>query len=155
LLSARRNLKNISIMRIWSLHPKYLNTKGLVAFWRETLLAKNVLEEKTKGYKNHPQLIRFKNSDNPLRSINQYLTAVYQESLTRGYQFSKAKFNVYHEPANLTVTRRQLEYESQHLLKKLKTRDIERYLRLIKETNIESHPLFKIIDGEIEEWEIV
>ena len=54
--------KMISIMRIWSIHPKYLDTKGLVALWRETLLAKNVLEEKTKGYKYHPQLIRFKSS---------------------------------------------------------------------------------------------
>ncbi len=142
-------------MRIWSIHPKYLDTKGLVALWRETLLAKNVLEEKTKGYKNHPQLIRFKNSDNPLQCINQYLAAVYQESLTRGYHFKKDRFNIYHRPLTLTVTRRQIEYETQHLLKKLITRDIERYLRLLKETNIEPHPVFKIIDGEIEEWEIV
>jgi hypothetical protein len=67
-------------MRIWSIHPKYLDTKGLVSLWRETLLAKNVMEEKTIGYKNHSQLIRFKNSDNPLHGINQYLAAVYQES---------------------------------------------------------------------------
>lgn len=142
-------------MRIWSLHPKYLDTKGLVALWRETLLSKNVLEDKTKGYKNHPQLTRFKNSDNPLQGINQYLEAVYQESVTRGYHFNKDKCNFCHELLNLTVTRRQIEYELQHLLKKLKTRDIERYHRLLKETNIEPHPLFKIIDGEIEGWEIV
>jgi hypothetical protein len=142
-------------MRIWSIHSKYLDTKGLVALWREALLAKNVLEEKTEGYKNHPQLIRFKNSDNPLRSINQYLAAVYQESQTRGFHFDKDKFNVSHEPVILTVTRRQIEYETQHLLKKLKTRDIERYHRLLKETNIEPHPIFEIIYGEIEEWEIV
>lgn len=48
-------------MRIWSLHPKYLDTKGLVALWRETLLAQHVLSGKTKRYKNHPQLARFKN----------------------------------------------------------------------------------------------
>ena len=142
-------------MRIWSIHPKYLDTKGLVALWRETLLAKNVLEDKTKGYKNHPQLTRFKNSDNPLQGINQYLVAVYQESVTRGYHFNKDKCNFCRELVNLTVTRRQIEYEMKHLLKKLKTRDIKRYHRLLKETNIEPHPLFKIIDGEIEEWEIV
>jgi hypothetical protein len=33
-------------MRIWSLHPKYLDSKGLVALWRESLLAKNVLRDK-------------------------------------------------------------------------------------------------------------
>ena len=142
-------------MRIWSIHPKYLDTKGLVALWRETLLAKNVLEGNTKGYKNHPQLTRFKNSDNPLNGINQYLGAVYQESLKRGYHFNKDKFNIHHEPVTLTVAWRQIEYETRHLLKKLKTRDMERYYRLLKEANIVPHPLFKIIDGEIEEWEIV
>ena len=142
-------------MRIWSIHPKYLDTKGLVALWRETILAKNVLEGKTNGYKNHPQLIRFKNSVNPLQGINQYLAAVYKESQTRGYHFNKDKLKIYNEPVTLTVTRRQIEYETQHLLKKLKTRDMERYHRLLNETNIEPHPIFKIIDGEIEVWEIV
>jgi hypothetical protein len=129
--------------------------KGLVALWRETMLAKNVLEEKTKGYKNHPQLIRFKNSANPLQGINQYLAAIYKESQTRRFHFNEDKFKIYIEPVTLTVTRRQIEYEAQHLLKKLKTRDMERYHRLLNETNIEPHPIFKIIDGEIEVWEIV
>jgi len=142
-------------MRIWSLHPKYLDTKGLVALWRETLLAKNVLEGKTKGYKNHPQLTRFKNSINPLPSINQYLEGVYQESLSRGYNFNKNKFSIEHEPVTLTVSKGQMTYEMQHLLKKLKTRDADRYERLLDEKNIEPHPLFEIINGEIEEWEIV
>ncbi|MDO9153774.1 MAG: pyrimidine dimer DNA glycosylase/endonuclease V [Paludibacter sp.] len=142
-------------MRIWSLHPKYLDTKGLVALWRETLLAKNVLENNTKGYKNHPQLIRFKNADNPLHAINQYLSAVYQESLTRGYIFNKEKFNIFSEPVNLIVTQGQIEYERQHLLKKLKIRDFKKYIELVNNKNIEPHPLFNIIEGEIEEWEIV
>jgi hypothetical protein len=68
-------------MRIWSLHPEYLDTKGLVSLWRETLLAKKVLEGKTEGYKNHPQLIRFKKSDNPLKHINQYLMKVNSEPI--------------------------------------------------------------------------
>ncbi len=68
-------------MRIWSIHPKYLDTKGLVALWRETLLAKNVLTGNTKGYKNHPQLLRFKNTENPLDAINQYLTEIYKEAV--------------------------------------------------------------------------
>jgi len=144
-------------MRIWSIHPEYLDTKGLVALWRETLLAKNVLEGNTRGYKNHPQLIRFKKSDNPLRNINQYLSAVYQESLSRGYHFNKGKFNIHSHShsQSLTVTQGQIEYEMQHLIKKLKTRDFSKYNDLITQKNIEPHPLFKIIEGEIEEWEIV
>jgi hypothetical protein len=142
-------------MRIWSLHPKYLDAKGLVALWRETLLAKNVLEGKTKGYKNHPQLIRFRNSDNPLQVINQYLSAVYKESLIREYHFDQDKFNIDFHPQTLTVTQEQIEYEMQHLLKKLKTRNLQKYYDLINQKVIESHPLFKVIEGEIEEWEMI
>ena len=142
-------------MRIWSIHPKYLDTKGLVALWRETLLAKNVLNKKTKGYKNHPQLTRFRNSDDPLHCINQYLASVYKESLERGHHFNKEKFNILYESTTLTVTLGQIEYETQHLLKKLKLRDSERYYKLLKETIIEPHPIFRIINGDKEEWEIV
>jgi hypothetical protein len=142
-------------VRIWSIHPKYLDTKGLVALWRETLLAKSVLENNTKGYKYHPQLARFKNSGNPQRSINQYLATIYNESLTRGFHFNKDKFNDYQSQINLAVTRGQIEFETIHLLKKLKIRDRESYNRLLKETDIDPHPLFKIVDGDIEEWEIV
>jgi len=76
-------------MRIWSIHPEYLDTKGLVALWRETLLAKHVLEGKTKGYRNHPQLDRFKQVDKSIDAINQYLVAVYDEAFARGYRFDK------------------------------------------------------------------
>jgi hypothetical protein len=140
-------------VRIWSLHPKYLDAKGLVALWRESLLAKQVLEGKTKGYKNHPQLIRFKNSGNAVGCINQYLTSVYENSLERGYNFNKNKVNPDFIPAKLTVTDKQLKYEMEHLLKKLKARDPERFHKL--SLRIDANPLFRIIDGEIEEWEII
>ena len=142
-------------MRIWSVHPKYIDTKGLVALWRETLLAKKVLEGTTKGYKNHPQLIRFKNSKSPLLCINKYLDTIYQESLVRGYNFDINKFISSTEPVILNVSTGQLDYEMQHLLKKLKTRDAERYKQLLKVKNIEPHPLFEIVKGGIEDWEIV
>lgn len=77
-------------MRIWSLHPKYLDAKGLVALWREALLAKHVLEGKTKGYTMHPQLWRFRHSENPLASINRYLMGVYDKALYSGYSFDRS-----------------------------------------------------------------
>jgi hypothetical protein len=141
-------------MRIWSLHPRYLDTKGLVALWRETLLAKKVLEGKTKGYKNHPQLIRFKNSPNALHCINQYLTVVFDESLNRGYHFERNKIDTHVESILLTVTKGQIEYEKNHLLRKLEIRDPERFYLLSQESEIDSHPLFKLIEGTVEEWEI-
>lgn len=142
-------------MRIWSLHPKYLDAKGLVALWRETLLAKNVLMGKTKGYKNHPQLIRFKNAVQPLYSINQYLEAVYLESVKRGYHFNKDKINLNFTSGNIAVTEGQIQYERSHLLKKLKVRDIEKFHELSEEIEIELHPLFYVIKGDIEKWEIL
>jgi hypothetical protein len=142
-------------MRIWSLHPKYLDAKGLVALWRESLLAKQVLEDNTKGYKNHPQLNRFKNSGNAVGCINQYLAAVYENSVERGFNFNKNKINPDFVPSRLTVTDKQIKFEMKHLLKKLETRDPERFHKLSYKIKIDAHPLFRIIDGEIEEWEII
>jgi len=142
-------------MRIWSIHPKYLDTKGLVALWRETLLAKHVLEGKTKGYRNHPQLDRFKKADNPIGCINQYLTAVYSEALARNYNFDKEKIDWKFESTTLTVTSGQMEYETEHLINKLKVRDKEKYNTVCKLKKINQHPLFKIVKGGIEHWEII
>lgn len=141
-------------MRIWSIHPKYLDSKGLVALWRETLLAKKVLEGKTKGYKNHPQLNRFRNSVNAIDCINYYLSFVYDESVKRGYNFDKSKIGLENTSFILTVTTGQLKYEMNHLLKKLKLRDTDRYHKLSGVLDIEANPFFKIIDGDIEDWEI-
>jgi hypothetical protein len=140
-------------MRIWSIHPEHIDTKGLVALWRETLLAKHVLEGKTKGYKNHPQLTRFKQCENPVECINQYLSIVYFEAVKRGYNFDKHKIDWNFTPAQLTVTKGQLEYETLHLLKKLKTRDIGKYNALTSTNTVHVHPLFKLIDGSVEAWE--
>src|SRR5687768_3994808 len=98
-------------MRIWSLHPSYLDTKGLVALWRETLLAQHVLEGKTKGYKNHPQLNRFKACKNPAHAINQYLAEVCNEAEKRDYSFNRKKINLKFKPVLLKVTRGQLQFE--------------------------------------------
>ncbi len=140
-------------MRIWSIHPKYLDQKGLVALWREALLAKNVLLKKTKGYTNHPQLIRFKNSKNPNLSINTYLHYIYKESLERGYHFDCQKIGDIDESIEIQITNKQIEYEFKHLLKKLKVRDIKKYEIVKKEKVLKTHPIFKIKKGEIENWE--
>jgi hypothetical protein len=142
-------------LRIWSLHPKHLDAKGLVALWRETLLAKHVLEGKTKGYTNHPQLNRFKKLKHPLDGINQYLTSVYDEAMERGYNFDKKKINAGFKKTKIAVTKGQLKYETIHLLKKLKARDKIKFAETNKFKALEVHPLFYIVEGEIEDWEIV
>jgi hypothetical protein len=142
-------------MRIWSIHPKYLDTKGLIALWRETLLAKHVLEDKTKGYRNHPQLKRFKKCDQPLHAINYYLSVVQQEAANRGYQFDKNKIGWDFDPCKINVTKGQLDYEIQHLKNKLQQRDTDKLKKITAIKKFDIHPLFEIIEGNIEDWEII
>ncbi len=141
-------------MRLWSLSPKYLDRQGLLAVWREGLLAKNVLEGKTKGYKNHPQLDRFKNSQDAIAHINNYLFGIYQEAEKRGYKFSLEKLDGLKKVSKkIKVNSEQLVYEFSHLLKKLESRDIKRFNEYKFTKEIEIHNLFKVVKGEIEKWE--
>ncbi len=140
-------------MRIWSIHPQYLDSKGLVALWRETLLAKRVLEGQTRGYKNHPQLLRFKAAAAPLDCINHYLAVVYQEAFARGYTFDYSKVMWDFLAPTLPVTTGQVAYETRHLLEKLAIRDPNRYRRLLRLPFLQVHPLFTPIDGDVEPWE--
>jgi hypothetical protein len=142
-------------MRIWSLHPAYLDSKGLLALWRETLLAKHVLLGKTEGYTRHPQLIRFKNTNYAIEYVNQYLEEVYIESQSRGYHFDKTKIGNYKEREKIPVTSGQVYFERKHLENKLSVRNKEAYNCLILSKKIMSHPLFKIVDGDIENWEVL
>jgi hypothetical protein len=142
-------------MRIWSLHPQYLDTKGLVAVWRESLLAKHVLEGKTKGYTQHPQLKRFKESGIGVEAINHYLSYIYDEAVHRAYKFDATKFERNGMDIKLKLTKGQLEYEFKHLLEKLNIRDQERYIKIKESAVILPHPLFEIVAGDIESWEII
>lgn len=142
-------------MRIWSIHPKYLDPKGLVAVWRETLLAKNVLEGKTRGYINHPQLIRFKNTDNPIDAINEYLYHIYHHAISRKYKFDINKINKYFQSTTILVTSGQIEYEYNHILEKLKNRDIDYYEKIKNIELFQPHPMFEITLGVVENWEKV
>jgi len=142
-------------MRIWSLHPKYLDAKGLVALWREALLAKHVLEGTTKGYRNHPQLNRFKAMKNPVEVMNQYLSEIYIEASGRNYNFDKQKINWNFKKTKMNVTTGQLNYEAAHLLNKLNARDIKKYEELKSILTFDPHPLFKAVDGSVENWEII
>jgi len=140
-------------MRLWSIHPKYLDSKGLVALWREALLAKKVLQDETKGYTQHPQLQRFKSAPNALDAINFYLLGVWEESKQRGFSFDSKKIDSFNDVEIIKITNKQVEYEFQHLLKKLKTRDIAKFHSIAYIDSIEVHPLFRIVEGDIEKWE--
>ena len=140
-------------MRLWSLHPKYLDARGLVALWREALLAQAVLSGKTKGYRHHPQLLRFRAQPSPVGSIGAYLRAVHDEAVVRESRFAREKITRARARGRLTVTRGQLELEWRHLLAKLKMRDPERLAALKNVKSPRAHPSFRVVRGSIAHWE--
>ena len=140
-------------MRLWTLHPKYLDAAGLVALWREALLARAVLRGATRGYRHHPQLIRFRAHPAPVGSLNTYLAAVYAEAERRGYAFDRRKLGRTGTVRPIAETRGQLAAEWAHLLDKLRRRAPERYGALAALRRPATHPLFRIVAGPIRPWE--
>ena len=140
-------------MRLWTLHPRYLDPQGLVALWREGLLARAVLRGETRGYRHHPQLQRFQNHTAPLAAIDTYLLAVHAESLARGYSFDRGKLGRPRRPAPIAGTTGQLDHEWQHLLAKLRQRSPALARQWGGLAAPEPHPLFRIAPGPVEPWE--
>lgn len=141
-------------MRIWSLHPEHLDAKGLVACWRETLLAQKVLRGLTEGYRNHPQLTRFRAMSDPVSAVGTYLHGIADEADARGYRFDRSRVVVLPDPdLRIPVTTGQVDHEWQHLLAKLEVRDAERHAALVGAAPT-LHPLFNLVEGPVEDWEI-
>ncbi|MFD6176884.1 MULTISPECIES: pyrimidine dimer DNA glycosylase/endonuclease V [unclassified Isoptericola] len=144
-------------MRLWSLAPDYLDRQGLTACWREALLAQAVLAGRTRGYRNHSQLVRFRATPDPLAAVGAYLAAVADEATDRGYAFDRARIleapRADRPVPTLPVTEGQLAFERAHLLAKLRARTPERAGALADADAVRTHPLFTTVPGEREEWE--
>ena len=140
-------------MRIWSLHPKYLDPQGLVALWREALLAKAVLGGETRGYLHHPQLERFKAHPEPRRAINAYLGSVHAEAARRGYAFDRAKVGPVCAVGTVPVSSGQLLYEWDHLRRKLAQRSPAVLALWHDLATPDCHPLFRRRAGPVASWE--
>lgn len=141
-------------MRIWSLHPRYLDRQGLTACWRETLLAQAVLEGATRGYTRHPQLERFRAAPDPLGAIGDHLAGVAEEATARGYRFDASKVHRRSaSPVRIEVTDGQLALEWEHLLRKLSIRSPELAARWAGIELPDAHPLFLVVDGPVAPWE--
>ena len=141
------------LMRLWTVHPRYLDSKGLVAAWREALLAQKVLKGGTRGYRQHPQLARFRAHADPLAAIATFLAGLADEAQSRGYHFDATKISKSRLNGQITETSGQLRYEWRHLKKKLRVRAPERNRQLRGITLPEPHPLFQIVPGEVNDWE--
>ena len=142
-------------MRLWTLHPRYLDPQGLVALWREALLAREVLRGRTRGYRRHPQLERFRRHPAARSAINAYLAGVYAEACARGYAFDAAKVGPQREIPPVTATTGQLQYEWRHLARKLRSRNPGVLRRHGSRARPQPHPLFRIVAGPVQPWERV
>lgn len=142
-------------MRLWTVHPKYLDAKGLVALWREGLLAQKVLRGDTRGYRNHPQLIRFKTQSMPAAALACYLRVVHEEAIRRGYHFDATKIASCKRSARILETKGQLLYEWKHLKRKLRKRAPKWRAEFRRMATPAPHPLFRIVEGARQEWEVV
>ena len=140
-------------MRLWTLHPRYLDARGLVAAWREALLAQKVLTGATRGYTRHPQLSRFRSHRQPLDAIAAFLRGIAREAERRGYRFDTSKILHRGLKGRISESEGQLLYEWKHLRAKLRTRAPELY-REFKTVSIpRAHPLFRIVPGDVQHWE--
>lgn len=140
-------------MRLWTVHPRYLDPKGLVAAWREALLAQKVISGATKGYCYHPQLARFQAQTDPLAAIASFLVGLADEATMRGYHFDVSKISPRRFRMTITVTSGQLLYEWAHLMTKLRTRAPLMERKFQNVTMPEPHPLFCVVPGEVCDWE--
>ncbi len=140
-------------MRLWTLHPRHLDGRGLVALWRESLLAQKVLAGATRGYRQHPQLARFRALSDPLAGIASYLAEVQLEATRRGYAFDAGKIAPPRLSGQIDASDGQLRFEFSHLLNKLATRGPAQYRELQGLALPDSHPLFRIVPGGVADWE--
>lgn len=168
-------------MRLWSLHPRYLDAVGLTACWREALLAQKVLAGGTRGYRHHPQLERFlagsalaPASGRDLRvqrtdpdqmlavgwpgdRVVAYLHGIADEADARGYHFDRARIAGLPPAVEVVieVTDGQLAHEWGLLRAKLAVRSPEVLARWGDVVVPEAHPCFVVIGGPVAAWEVL
>lgn len=147
-------------MRLWSLHPAYLDRQGLTALWREGLLAQAVLAGRTRGYTNHPQLDRFR-GDWALSLVGAYLLVVADEATARGYRYDVSRLDQplpLEQVPTLAVTSGQVALEWRHLMSKLRGRSPDLATRWEQDSEVQAggircHPMFQVVPGPVEAWE--
>lgn len=141
-------------MRIWSVHPKHLDRQGLAACWREALLAQAVLAGRTRGYRAHPQLERFRDHADTLGAVGWYLHGIADEADARGYRYDRERIDRQPTPVPaIAVTDGQLDREWWWLRSKLAARSPETLARWADVCRPEPHRSFELVDGPVASWE--
>lgn len=145
-------------MRLWSLDPLLLDRQGLIACWRESLLAQAVLRGRTRGYTQHPQLERFRAHPHPVTAVAAYLEGLYLESRSRGYRFDGGRIlggpaGHLSQAGHIAVTDGQLQLEWAHLQSKLAVRSPHLHTVEPPSEPVPTHPLFVATPGPPATWE--
>ena len=140
-------------MRLWTLHPRHLDAAGLVALWREALLAQRVLAGGTRGYRHHPQLLRFQQCEAPVAAIGVYLAGIQAEATSRGYRFDATRIVSQDFLGQIEETVGQMLFERAHLERKLALRAPKALRLLSASKSPDAHPLFRIVPGHVRDWE--
>jgi hypothetical protein len=144
-------------MKLWSLHPSYLDIQGLHTVWQEGLLGMMIMENQDAGFQNDPQLIRFWLSGDPMGILGFYLSEIYNEAKNRGFNFDDYKLQKINNSLTISVNSGQIDYEALELMNILQKRDKEKFRELnqiFQQKSVKTHPLFYIIEGPVEKWEI-
>lgn len=140
-------------MRLWSIHPRYLDPPGLGGLWREALLAQRVVEGRTAAYRSHPQARRILGQADPWGAIHDYLLGVWEEGRRRGYRYDRTRISEHSDGHSMDVPRGQIEYELALLHFKLAARNKASLSDLPTLEQALPHPSITIVEGGIAPWE--
>ena len=139
-------------MRLWSLHPRYLDPQG----WSrcgETLLARKVLRGETRGYRHHPQLQRFREARDPQSAIDAYLprsTPRRRRAATRSTRTSSMPTRARKDPGRARATRRA---RMGHLIAQARVAQPGAHVRWRELQRPRTHPSFRVVAGGVADWE--
>lgn len=148
-------------MRLWSIHPQYLDTKEFVACWKDAIDASAIIKRDDRNiHKIYPQLSRFNDIIPSKPAINKYLMFMYYNSIIRGYRFKHKNIDFKEIEKNpgirILVTRGQLNHELKIVRKILEDRDSELLdSPIYSYREVEPNPMFMVITGGIEQWEVL
>ena len=138
-------------MKLWTFHPRYLDTCGLTGLWREAIMAQNILiklmQGKLVGYTNHPELNKIRNIGESIfweGAIRVYLDEIYKESVLRKHSFNQYKIRAsrgFLLNVEIWLSEEQLRQEEETIKERMAVRSPGRYQE-VKDLQFEPHPLF-------------
>ena len=153
------------IMRLWSLNPAYLDDASLRELWDDCMRAKKQMERLTEypnGSRPHPQLLRFFRTPGPLGAFSDYMWGVLDAIAQRGLYCGAQRKNAIPRPRSgshmyMSVTAGQMEIETWlYGAKLVKERgNGEKYVQFWSIPEPQPHPLFQIVRGAVERWEMM